>query len=207
MGNGSPKAKRAVAYGMAVVFAAVGTVFLAAPGGVIVFLQRAFGTAGNAAGPGRRGFAIFGPRRRLYVYGDLLAWNMARRPEEEVFSRLLVHAKLASALVSFGLFAVCRPYLVLLANGIIDGLIGAFVLIWFRRKGSRGTDGPRGDVKDEPEAERRPALPPLVPEKEVSRKALPPHGGGFRDRRRPTSKDDLTRPVSASSRLSPARTP
>ena len=69
-----------------------------------------------------------------------LAWNMARRPEEEIFSRLLAHAKLASAVASFGLFAAGRPYLVLLANGLIDGFIGAAVLAWFRRGSAARTD-------------------------------------------------------------------
>jgi len=141
-GKGSVRTKRAVAYGMAVVFAAVGTVFLVAPGGVIAFFNGLSGPLGFRPAP-VSGASLYSALAAAYMYVvTVLAWNMARRPEEEVFSRLLVHAKLASALVSFGLFAVCRPHLVLLANGIIDGFIGASVLIWFRRRGSAARTGP-----------------------------------------------------------------
>jgi hypothetical protein len=141
-GKGSVRAKRAVAYGMAVVFAAVGTVFLVAPGGVIAFFNGLSGPLGFRPAP-VFGASLYPALAAAYMYVvTVLAWNMARRPEEEVFSRLLVHAKLASALVSFGLFIVCRPYLILLANGIIDGFIGAAVLIWFRRSGSAARTGP-----------------------------------------------------------------
>jgi len=140
--NGSVRAKRAVAYGMAVVFAAVGTVFLVAPGSVIAFFNGLSGPLGFLPAP-VFGASLYSALAAAYMYVvTVLAWNMARRPEEAVFSRLLVHAKLASALVSLGLFAVCRPYLVLLANGIIDGFIGASVLIWFRRRGSAARADP-----------------------------------------------------------------
>lgn len=141
-GTGNSGAKRIVAYGMTAVFAAVGVVFLAAPGGVIAFFNILSGPLGMRPAP------VFGAS--LYsalavAYMSLVttfAWNMARRPKEDVFSRLLVQAKLASALASLGLFAICGPYLIFLANGIIDGSIAAVVYFWFRRSGSAARTGP-----------------------------------------------------------------
>ncbi len=132
----SRKAKRIAAYGMAGVFAAVGGLFLATPGAVIVFFNGLSGSMGMSPAPAA-GPSLYSALTAAYMYlVTFLAWNMARRPNEDVFPRLLVHAKLASALVSFGLFLTYGPYLVLLANGVVDGLIGAGVHFWFRRHGS-----------------------------------------------------------------------
>lgn len=141
-GNGDWGAKRLAAYGMAAVFAAVGILFLTAPGGVIAFFNVLSGPLGFRPAPAF-GASLYSALAGAYMYVvTFLAWNLARRPEEELFSRLLVHAKFASALVSFGLFAVHWPYLILLANGIIDGSIGAAALIWFRPRGSSARTGP-----------------------------------------------------------------
>lgn len=131
--NGNSAVKRSVAYGMAAAFAAVGVVFLAAPGSVLSFFNGLSAPLGMRRAP-VSGPSLYSALAGAYMYlVTLLAWNMARRPEEDVFSRLLVHAKIASALVSLGLFGLYRPYLVLLANGVVDGFIGAAVHFWFRR--------------------------------------------------------------------------
>jgi hypothetical protein len=135
-GKERSSAKRIAAYGMAAVFAAVGIVFLTAPGGVIAFFNVLSGPLGMRPAP-VFGASLYSALAAAYMYlVTILAWNTARRPKEDVFPRLLAHAKLASALVSFGLFAVCRPYLILLANGVIDGSIAAVLHFWFRRSGS-----------------------------------------------------------------------
>ncbi len=140
--NGSPRAKRIVAYGMAAVFAAVGGLFLAAPGSVISFFNRLSGPLGMRPAPAA-GPSLYSALAVAYMsLVTFLAWNMARRPKEDIYARLLVHAKLASALLSFGLCLIYAPYLVLLANGIIDGLIGAGVHIGFRRSGTVVRTGP-----------------------------------------------------------------
>lgn len=140
--DGSPRAKRVAAYGMAAVFAAVGGLFLAAPGSVVSFFNQLSIPLGMRPAPAA-GPSLYSALAGAYMYMvTLLAWNMARRPKEDIYPRLLVHAKLASALLSFGLCLIYAPYLVLLANGIIDGLIGAVVHIWFRRKGTIVRTGP-----------------------------------------------------------------
>jgi hypothetical protein len=140
--EGSLKAKRVAACGMAVVFAAVGGVFLVSPGSVISFFNQLSRPLGMRPAPAA-GPSLYSALAAAYMYlVTFLAWNMARRPKEDVYPRLLVHAKLASALVSFGLCLIVGPYLVLLANGIIDGLIGAGVHIWLRRNGTMARTGP-----------------------------------------------------------------
>jgi hypothetical protein len=142
-GNANSSAKRVAAYGMAAVFAAVGGVFLAAPGSVISFFNSLSEHLGMSPAPAS-GPSLYSALAAAYMYMvTILAWNTARRPKENVFPRLLVQAKLASAAVSFGLFFVSGPYLVFLANGIVDGLIGAGVHVLFRRNGTMGRTGPR----------------------------------------------------------------
>ena len=127
---------------MAAVFAAVGGVFLAAPGSVISFFNSLSGPLGMRPAPAS-GPSLFSALAAAYMYlVTILAWNMARRPEEDIFPRLLVHAKLASAIVSLGLFFASTPYLVFLANGLVDGLIGGGVQFLFRGKGTTGRTGP-----------------------------------------------------------------
>jgi hypothetical protein len=141
--SGKTSAKRVAAYGMAAVFAAVGGIFLAAPGSVISFFNSLSDPLGMRPAPAS-GPSLYTALAAAYMYMvTFLAWNMARRPEEEVFPRLLVQAKLASAFVSFGLFLVSGPWLVFLANGVVDGLIGAGVHVLFRRNGTMGRTRPR----------------------------------------------------------------
>lgn len=141
-GNADSGVRRMAAYGLAAVFAAVGGVFLAAPGDVIVFFNSLSATLGMAPAPAA-GPSLYSALAATYMYlVTILAWNMARQPEEDVYARLLVHAKLASALFSFGLYLILGPYLVFLANGVVDGLIGAGVHFWFRRKVTVARTGP-----------------------------------------------------------------
>jgi len=142
--NPASKAAKLAAYGMAAVFAAVGIIFLVAPGGVIAFFNTLSVPLGLRPAP-VSGVSLYSALAAAYMYVvTFLAWNMARRPDADIFPRLLVHAKLASAIVSLGLFAVGRPYLILLANGIIDGGIGVAVEVWFRRGRGAGPAGGPG---------------------------------------------------------------
>lgn len=141
--DGNSNAKRVAAYGMAAVFAAVGGVFLTAPGSVVSFFNSLSGPLGMRSAPAA-GPSLFSALAAAYMYlVTILAWNMARRPEEDAFPRLLVHAKLASAIVSLGLFFASGPSLVFLANGVVDGLIGGGVYVLFLRNVTTGRAGPR----------------------------------------------------------------
>jgi hypothetical protein len=133
---------------LAVAFAAVGLVFLLAPGvvsSVFEWMGRWMGIQGMPAGDPDSG--LFRALAVAYMYGvTLLAWMMFRRPTEPMWPALLAQAKLASASVSFLLFALHEPYLVYAANGVVDGVIGVMVLLLRRqvmRRGGAATGGAR----------------------------------------------------------------
>lgn len=110
------------------VFAAVGLVFLLIPSGVVSFFNRISAPWGfppaPVAEPGL--FVVLSVSYMAVV--TALAWNMARRPGDLVFARLLALAKITSSVLSFGFFAFRAGTFVVLANGAVDGLIGLFVL-------------------------------------------------------------------------------
>jgi hypothetical protein len=121
---------RPVALVLAVTFALTGLVFLASPQQVNVALG-ALGIGGGRALPaGDLESGLFRALAGAYMYlAALLAWLTFRRPAEPAWPMLLAHAKLASALVSFILFAAHRPYLVYAVNGAVDALLGALALV------------------------------------------------------------------------------
>ncbi len=63
----------------------------------------------------------------------VLAVMMFRHPESRVYPALLIHAKLASAVLSLALFLVQAHYLIYVANFIVDGCLGILVLILTRK--------------------------------------------------------------------------
>jgi len=130
---GSRRLHAAIGAAFAVAFAAVGLLFLALPGPVLAafdVLSRRSGLAAFAAAPDR--FWLVLASAYMYVV-TVLAWSMYRRPADPVYPRLLAHAKLCSAALSLGLFAVERPHLIFLANGVVDGAIGLVALALWRR--------------------------------------------------------------------------
>ena len=126
---------RAIALAFAVIFAAVGVMFLAAPGEIRALLdQVGIGTATPGMPAADVDSGLFRALAVAYMYlVALLAWMMFRRPTEPAWPTLLSNAKLASATVSFVLFVAHRPYLVYPVNGVVDGLIGATALLLRRR--------------------------------------------------------------------------
>ncbi len=61
----------------------------------------------------------------------LLAYLMYRHPDEGQFPFLLANAKLASAALSLYQFLAHGPYLIYLANCLIDGLFGFVALCFY----------------------------------------------------------------------------
>ena len=119
---------------LAVSFAAVGLLFLLLPGGVLAFFNTLSTPLGFREAPAA-GFPFYLVLASGYMYVvTLLAGLMFRRPENEAYSRLLVHAKLATALLSLGFFVFHQPYLIYLVNFLVDGLIGLGVLALLRRQ-------------------------------------------------------------------------
>jgi len=75
-----------------------------------------------------------------YMYlVTLLAFGMARYPQNKLYPLLLANAKLASSIVSFGLYAASQRYLIYMANGIVDGVIAVIVLVMYLRLPKRET--------------------------------------------------------------------
>jgi hypothetical protein len=128
----SRAATRAFGLGLAVIFAAVGALFVFWPAGVLGFFNAISRRLGMREGPVERSF--FGVLAGAYMFVvTLLAWFMYKRPGEKVYPWLLAQAKIASSILSFLMFVLHAPWLIYLANGIVDGLIGFAVLLLFFR--------------------------------------------------------------------------
>lgn len=113
-------------------FAAVGLVFLVIPSGVVSFFNRMSAPWGFPAAPAE-GSGLYVLLAVSYmVVVTALAWGMARRPADLVYPRLLALAKITSSLLSLGFFVLRAGTFVVLVNGVVDGLIGLFVL-WLSR--------------------------------------------------------------------------
>lgn len=109
-------------------FAAVGLVFLVIPSGVVSFFNRISAPWGFPAAP-VEGLGLYVLLAVSYmVVVTALAWGMARRPGGLVYTRLLALAKITSSVLSLGFFVLRAGTFVVLVNGVVDGLIGLFVL-------------------------------------------------------------------------------
>jgi hypothetical protein len=119
---------------LAIVFAAVGILFLLLPGEVIVFFNGIPLLDGvepmSADGVGFYRVLAVG---YMYVV-TLLAWFMYRKPENSLAPVLLINAKLASSLLSVLFFFAVQGALIFLVNGIVDGLIGGGVLTLYLKQ-------------------------------------------------------------------------
>ena len=122
---------RAASLGMAVAFAVVGLAFLLAPSGVVAAFDSLSLRAGLAPAGTAAGFYLVLAVAYMYLVTLLAGW-MALRPENPVLPVLLINAKAASSLLSFGLFAFGEPALIYLATGAVDGLIAVGVWLLYR---------------------------------------------------------------------------
>jgi hypothetical protein len=118
---------------MAVVFAIVGLLFLTSGSGVLRFFNGLSAGIGLEQSPvDATGFFLILAVGYMYIV-TLLAWLMAHYPENRFFPMLLVNAKFASALLSIAFIFLHHQYLIYITNGVVDGCIGAFVLILNRK--------------------------------------------------------------------------
>jgi len=130
---------RAAGIILAGAFAAVGLAFLIIPSGVIAFFNRMSAPWGFPAAPAEDPglFVILAVSYMVVV--TVLAVGMARQPGNPVYPRLLALAKIASSVLSLGSFALRAGTFVVLVNGVVDGLIGLFVL-WLSRPKKKDRD-------------------------------------------------------------------
>ncbi|MBP1770063.1 MAG: hypothetical protein H6P96_681 [Candidatus Aminicenantes bacterium] len=130
---------RAAGIILAGAFAAVGLAFLITPSGVVTFFNRMSAPWGFPAAPvGEPGLYVILAVSYMVVV-TALAVGMARQPGNPVFPRLLALAKIASSVLSLGSFALRAGTFVVLVNGVVDGLIGLFVL-WLSRPPKKDRD-------------------------------------------------------------------
>ncbi len=118
----------------AVIFAAVGLVFLLFPDAVLIFFNSISDYFSLPLAP-LQDAGFYRALAAAYMYlVALLAWLMYRHPEQHVYPFLLAHGKLASSIISVFLFFTHQPYLVYLANFVVDGCIGLAVLYLMKMK-------------------------------------------------------------------------
>ena len=123
---------RAFSFGLVLVFALVGGVFLFLPREMLTFFNAVSRRLGMIEGPAERSF--FGVLAAAYMYVvTVLAWCMFRFPGEKTYPLILGQAKIASSLLSFLMFFFQAPWLIYLVNGIVDGGLGLVVLMMFLR--------------------------------------------------------------------------
>lgn len=125
------KSYRLLGLSLAVIFAVVGLLFLFAPSGVLSFFNMLSGYLGMAPSP-EQGISFYLILAVGYMYlVTLLAYFMYRYPQDRRYPLLLANGKLASSIISFYLFILNEPYLIYVANGVIDGFIGLLVLFMY----------------------------------------------------------------------------
>lgn len=127
---------------MAACFVAVGLAFYAAPGAILEWFNRLSAPLGLAPAPVQPG-SFFPVLALAYMYlVTLLAAMMFRKPGDPLFPALLAQAKLASSALSLLFFFGRAPYLICLANAVVDGGIGALALWLSRLRKHRGASWP-----------------------------------------------------------------
>ena len=133
--------RKTLALALAVIFAVVGAIFLLLPGGTLAFFNSLSERVGMAQGPAEGSFFVVLAAAYMAVV-TVLAWRLFRSPGDRASAGLLVLAKLASSTLSFALFAASARWLILLVNGVIDGVLGLAVwAVYFRGKAGRRSSG------------------------------------------------------------------
>jgi hypothetical protein len=122
---------RPVSLFLCIVFGLVGLLFLSIPDRVLAFFNSLSGSWGMSLMPVESlGFYPLLAIGYMYLV-TLLAFLMYRRPEDRRFPLLLIHAKLATAILSLALFLAQGWYLIYITNFALDGCIGMVVLAFY----------------------------------------------------------------------------
>jgi hypothetical protein len=119
-------------------FAATGIIFLSVPDRVLTLFNNLSSSFGLPESPIISwNFYLILATGYMYLV-TVLAFLMFKHPDNSNFPLVLVHAKVASSLISLALFLLQAHYLIYLANFIIDGVIGLMVLTIYIRLRRRG---------------------------------------------------------------------
>ncbi|MDF2890307.1 MAG: hypothetical protein K0R80_674 [Clostridia bacterium] len=118
-------------FSLAIVFAIVGLIFLTIPNSVLMFFNDISDYLGMPQAP-VQGVNFYLVLAVGYMYlVTLLAFFMYRSPQDKRLPLLLANGKLASSFLSLYFFLMFQPYLIYIANCIIDGFIGLLVLSFY----------------------------------------------------------------------------
>jgi hypothetical protein len=125
------KLYRPFAFSCAVIFAMVGVLFLFWSDGVVVFFNMLSSRIGITIAPVPSvHFYLILAVAYMYLV-TVIAWLMFRNPGSALLPLLLANAKLASSLLSFGLYIFHNPFLIYITNGIVDGGLGLVCLYFY----------------------------------------------------------------------------
>jgi len=123
----------------AIIFLIVGCLFLLVPGRVLIFFNSLSEYLGLNQSP-VPDFNFYIVLAIAYMYlVTLVAFLMYKHPENSYFPLLLANGKLASSLLSLCIFVFSQPYLILVVNCVVDGLIGIAAYAFYRKIKSRGS--------------------------------------------------------------------
>lgn len=117
----------------------MGCLFLLVPGRVLIFFNSLSEYLGLNQSP-VPDFNFYIVLAIAYMYlVTLVAFLMYKHPENSYFPLLLANGKLASSLLSLCIFVFSQPYLILVVNCVVDGLIGIAAYAFYRKIKSRGS--------------------------------------------------------------------
>lgn len=117
----------------------MGCLFLFVPGKVLIFFNSISEDLGLNQSPVPE-FNFYVALAVAYMYlATLVAFLMYKHPDNSYFPFLLANGKLASSLISLYIFVLSRPFLILMVNCVVDGLIGIAAYAFYRKIKSRGS--------------------------------------------------------------------
>ena len=123
----------------AIIFLIVGCLFLLVPGKILIFFNSLAEDLRLNQSP-VPDFNFYVVLAVAYMYlATLVAFLMYKHPENSYFPLLLANGKLASSLISLCIFVFSLPYLILVVNCVVDGLIGIAAYAFYRIIKTRGS--------------------------------------------------------------------
>ncbi len=118
---------------LAVIFLIVGCIFLLIPSKVLIFFNKLSGYLELPHSPVTE-FTFYLVLAVAYMYiVALVSFLMYRHPENRYFPLLLANGKIASSLLSLYLLIVHQPFLILIVNCVVDGLIGIVAFVFYKK--------------------------------------------------------------------------
>jgi hypothetical protein len=117
---------------MGFTFSVVGLIFLFYSDEVLLFFNTISYSIGKMSPVNGVGFYLVLAVGYMYLVA-LLAFLMYFHPENIYFPFLLMNGKFSSSILSFYFFVFHGQYLIFITNGIVDGLIGLMVFIFYRK--------------------------------------------------------------------------